>query len=80
LIVLEVILIIVIVFYLLGLIARIWFKSYIQRLQKKMEQQQRVYEDSRKPEGQVTIQFDKKNQNKNSASDEGEYVDFEEIN
>ncbi|MFW6309749.1 MAG: DUF4834 family protein [Prolixibacteraceae bacterium] len=49
----------------------------VKNMQEKMRRQQRQNEHSSRSEGEVTIE--KKRKNKKHGSDEGEYVDFEEI-
>ena len=78
-IILETILIIIIALYLLGLIARLWFRYYIRRMQNRMNQRQQHYEDRQKPDGHVTIQCPQKDPKNERNHEEGEYVDFEEI-
>lgn len=49
----------------------------LKNMQQKMQDQQRNRQQHR-PEGEVTIERDKQNQD-NKIKDEGEYVDFEEV-
>jgi len=50
----------------------------MKNMQEKMYEQQRQHQQSNRHEGDVTVQ-NKKTKN-NQGKDEGEYVDFEEIN
>jgi len=51
----------------------------IKNMQQKMNEQQRQYQQPKKrPDGEVTIERDRANP-RNSQSDKGEYVDFEEV-
>ncbi len=49
----------------------------IKNMQQKMQNQQQQQQPKR-PEGEVTIEKKQAN-DKNSSSDKGEYVDFEEV-
>lgn len=49
----------------------------VKNMQEKMHRQQRQNERSDRSEGEVTIE--KKRRNNKHGSNEGEYVDFEEI-
>ncbi len=60
--------------YILPLI----LESKIKDLQNKMQERQRQEEYARKREGDVTIEYGGKNSNVNKRN-EGEYVDFEEV-
>lgn len=50
----------------------------INEMQQKMQEQQKRQQRGNRPEGDVTLEFDKR-RNKGDRDDEGEYVDFEEI-
>jgi cytoskeletal protein RodZ len=78
---LEILFIIIVSFYILGWLGRWWLRRYMKRVQKKMQQfQQQQYQARQpKPEGQVNVDV-KPKQEKIYTRDEGEYVDFEEIN
>ena len=71
--------IIIIVVYALKLIGRYVIPLLIKRQINKFQQENNRHNYQQKPEGEVTIEKDKNNSNKFN-SDEGEYVDFEEIN
>jgi hypothetical protein len=47
-------------------------------MQKKMQEQQRQRQHSGKQDGEVTIEYNK-NRNNIRNRDDGEYVDFEEV-
>ena len=77
---LRTILIIIIVVYILKLIGRYVIPLLIKRQINKFQQENNRYSNyKQKPEGEVTVETDSK-QNKRFNSDEGEYVDYEEIN
>ncbi|MCF6333159.1 MAG: DUF4834 family protein [Draconibacterium sp.] len=50
----------------------------VKNMQQKMQDQQRQTQRSSRPDGEVTIETDKKSNN-NSNPVQGDYVDFEEI-
>ena len=50
----------------------------VKEMQQKMQEQQRQNRQSNKREGEVTIEYDDKNK-KNRNQNEGDYVDFEEV-
>jgi len=50
----------------------------LKNMQQKMQNQQRQNQQSTRPAGEVTIEFDNKT-NKNNTQTKGDYVDFEEI-
>jgi len=75
----KTILIIIIVVYVLKLIGRYVIPMLIKRQINKFQQENNQHNYQQKPEGEVTIEKDKTNTNKFN-SDEGEYVDYEEIN
>ena len=76
---LRTILIIVIVVYVLKLIGRYVVPMLIKRQINKFQQENNKYNYKQKPEGEVTIEKNNVG-NKKFNSDEGEYVDYEEIN
>ena len=73
---LRTILIIVVVYYLFKIVGKIAFASVINQAQKNIRQNQP--QTNRKKEGEVTIITQDKNSSKFDRND-GEYVDFEEI-
>ncbi len=60
--------------YLLPLIV----ENKVKEMQQKMQEKQRQQQRSGKREGDVTIEYDQKRNNIRNR-DEGEYVDFEEV-
>ena len=50
----------------------------IKNMQQKMQNQQRQHQQTTRPEGEVTIEKDRNQGSKNSQN-QGEYVDFEEV-
>ncbi|NQU52401.1 MAG: DUF4834 family protein [Bacteroidetes bacterium] len=50
----------------------------LKNMQQKMQDQQRQHQQPSKPDGEVTIESDKKG-SQNKSKDKGEYVDFEEV-
>ena len=76
---LRTILIIIIVVYVLKLIGRYIIPMLIKRQVNKFQQENNRQNYQQKPEGEVTVEKEKTSNNKFN-SDEGEYVDYEEIN
>ena len=74
--------IIAIIYFGIRFITRYLFPMLIDKgvknMQQKMQDQQRGYQKPRRPEGEVTIEGNRQ-QNQNSKGDKGEYVDFEEV-
>lgn len=50
----------------------------VKNMQQKMNEQQRQNQKSNKHEGEVTIEYNGKNK-KNGTQNEGDYIDFEEV-
>ena len=81
---LTTVLVIVAIWYLFKFIGRLLFPFLINRFSKRMmnnfgfQNQEKIYEEEKQKEGEVKIDFSKKSNTKQST-DEGEYVDFEEI-
>ena len=50
----------------------------IKNMQQKMQDQQRQNQQPSRPDGEVTIENNKRN-NKNNTQNQGDYVDFEEV-
>lgn len=76
-------LIILIIYYAIRLFARyvlpLLVDKGIKNMQQKMNDQQSQFQRrQRRPDGEVTIEKNRTNQ-RNSDTDEGEYVDFEEV-
>lgn len=73
--------VIVIIYYALKFLGRLLFpivvKKAVNNMQERQTQYQRQYQQQ-KPEGQVTVENNQKQQSRNTNA-EGEYVDFEEI-
>jgi hypothetical protein len=53
-------------------------ENKIKQMQEKMQERQRQQQQARKEEGEVTIQYDSKKNNIHNRN-EGEYVEFEEV-
>jgi len=79
---LRTVLIIVILYYGIRLITRYLFPFLLDKgvknMQQKMQDQQRSNQKPRRPEGEVTIESNQQRNQKNSR-DNGEYIDFEEV-
>ncbi len=75
------IIIIVIIYFGIRLITRyvlpLIIDKSVKNMQQKMYDQQRQNQRSRRQEGEVTVE--KKNSGSKNDRDEGEYVDFEEV-
>lgn len=50
----------------------------VKNMQQKMQEQQRQTRRSSRPDGEVTIETDLKS-NQNIKNNQGDYVDFEEV-
>ena len=72
--------IIVIIYYALKFIGRLLFPIVVKKAVNNMQERQTQYQRQQqyKPEGEVTIEKDRKDQTR-TRNTEGEYVDFEEI-
>lgn len=74
--------IIVIVYYGLKFLGRLLFpivvKKAVNNMQERQTQYQRQHQQQQKPEGQVTVENNQRQQTRANNA-EGEYVDFEEI-
>ncbi|MFH2095936.1 MAG: DUF4834 family protein [Bacteroidota bacterium] len=75
---LRFLLIFIVVSYVLSLIFRFIIRRYFRKVQNNFEQQQQNYRSAGKKEGEITIEK-KPEKEKKFDSDEGEYIDFEEI-
>jgi hypothetical protein len=81
----RLILIVLFIYYAFSLIMRyvvpLLMRKYVNDFQKQFTQEnQRAQEDiNKKKEGEVSIKFVDKDQNKSQHPDDGEYVDYEEI-
>jgi hypothetical protein len=78
---LRTVVVILIIFYAFRLIARfvlpLLFQKTIKDMQAKMHQQMRDQQRQEKREGEVTVERNQNQNNRNSQT--GEYVDFEEV-
>jgi hypothetical protein len=72
--------ILVIIYYALKFIGRLLFPIVVKKAVNNMQERQTQYQRQQqyKPEGEVTIEKDRKQQTRTNTA-EGEYVDFEEI-
>jgi len=70
--------IIVVIYYGLKFIGRLLFPIVVKKAVNNMQARQSSYQREQKREGEVTIEKDRHDQNRN-RNNEGEYVDFEEI-
>jgi hypothetical protein len=76
---LKLIVFIIVIFLVLRFFSRALVSMFLGNLNNKMSQAQNNYYDkSRHREGEVIINSSRKNDKKNKTN-EGEYVDFEEI-
>ena len=82
---LELILIIFIVYYAFKFIMQFvlptLLRKYVNDFQKQFTKENQHSQDemNRKKEGEVSIKFVDKDKNKSQHTDDGEYVDYEEI-
>lgn len=79
----KIIIFAVIIHYIFKLVFRFVFPWFISNRAKKMQQEkEKAHRDymnrKRNSEGKVTIEYDTSNKKRNNRQ-EGEYVDFEEI-
>jgi low affinity Fe/Cu permease len=78
---LRTVVVILIIFYAVRLITRfvvpLLFQKTIKDMQAKMNQQMRDQQRQGKREGEVTIERNQNQNNRNTQT--GEYVDFEEV-
>jgi hypothetical protein len=71
--------IIIIIYYALKFVGRLLFPIVVKKAVDNMQaRQSQYYRQPQKPEGEVTIKKDDKDQPR-TRNTEGEYVDFEEI-
>jgi uncharacterized membrane protein (DUF106 family) len=79
---LRTIIIIAVIYFAIRIISRyvipILFEKKLKDMQQKMQEHQRQQQSNNKREGDVTIEYDRRNRRSNSDND-GEYVDFEEV-
>jgi len=76
------IVVIAVIYFIIRIFSRyvipLLFEKKLKDMQNKMQQQQKQQQRSNRNEGEVTIEYDQKNKKGNNGN-EGEYVDFEEI-
>ena len=71
--------ILVVIYYGLKFVIRLLFPVVVKKAMNNMQARQSAYQrGEQKPEGEVTVESKRRDQNKNHTT-EGEYVDFEEI-
>lgn len=70
--------IIVVLYYVFKFVGRLLFPVLVKKAVNNMQARQRNYQREQKREGEVTIET-KQNQQRKASSNDGEYVDFEEI-
>ncbi|MDD2306388.1 MAG: DUF4834 family protein [Prolixibacteraceae bacterium] len=72
--------IIVVLYYVLKFVGRLLFPIVVKKAVNNMQERQTQYQRQQqyKPEGEITIEKDRKDQPR-TRNTEGEYVDFEEI-
>ncbi len=79
---LRTILIIAVIYYGIRLFSRyvlpLLVDKGLKNMQQKMQNQQRQNQRPSRPDGEVTIE-DNKRDNKNRSQNKGDYVDFEEV-
>lgn len=79
---LRTLIIIAIIYFAIRLFTRyvlpLILENKIKQMQEKMQEQQKQQRRTGKQEGEVTIEYDK-NRNNVRNRNEGEYVDFEEV-
>jgi uncharacterized membrane protein (DUF106 family) len=79
---LRTLIIIAIIYFAIRLFTRyvlpLILENKIKEMQQKMQEQQKQQRRTGKQEGEVTIEYDK-NRNDARNRNEGEYVDFEEV-
>lgn len=72
----KILLILFLIYFIVRIFTRYIFRSYFKKMQGNFEDQQNQYN---KKEGDVTINT-KSGKGKKIDKDEGDYVDYEEIN
>jgi hypothetical protein len=77
------IIIIVAIYFALKLFTRyvlpLILENKIRQMQQNMNERSRNHNNGGKKEGEVTIDYNAPNKNKSRSQNEGEYVDFEEV-
>lgn len=78
----KTIIIIAVIYFAIKLFTRLILPNILENklkdVQQKMQEQQKQQERSGKREGEVTIEYGRK-KNNTQDSNQGEYIDFEEI-
>lgn len=79
---LRTVFVIAIIYFVIRVFSRYILPMLVEKgvkgMQQKMYEQQRQKQQSNKHEGEVTIEYNDKNK-KNRNQNEGDYVDFEEV-
>ena len=70
--------ILVLIYFGLKFVGRLLFQIVVKKAVNNMQERQSGYTREQKPEGEVTVESKRRDQNRNHTT-EGEYVDFEEI-
>lgn len=70
--------IIVVLYYVFKFVGRLLFPVLVKKAVNNMQARQGNYQREQKREGEVTIET-KQSQQRKAGSNDGEYVDFEEI-
>jgi len=72
--------IIVVIYFVLKFVGRLLFPIVVKKAVNNMQERQSQYQrqQQRKQEGEVTVEKNRRDQNR-ARNTEGEYVDFEEI-
>jgi len=79
---LRTIIIIAVIYFAIRILTKyvipILFDKKLKDMQQKMQEHQKQQHRSNRNEGDVTIEYDKRKR-RNNDNEEGEYIDFEEI-
>lgn len=70
--------ILVVIYFGLKFVIRLLFPVVVKKAMNNMQARQTSHAREQKPEGEVTVESKRRDQNRNHTT-EGEYVDFEEI-
>lgn len=70
--------IIVVLYYVLKFVGRLLFPVVVKKAMDNMQARQSDYQREQKREGEVTVE-NKRQEQSRTANNQGEYVDFEEI-
>ncbi len=74
---LRFIVILFLIIYLLSLLFKFFIRRTLKKIQKNFQEQTNNYNNTTKKEGDVTINYS--SGKKQTGNNDGEYVDFEEI-